>query len=290
MARQNKIWQITMALLGVVIYAVGVKFFVVPLGLYNGGILGFAQVIRTVLADTFHITTSFDLAGVIYYLVNIPIFILAFRRLRRELIWRTLLCITVMTVLLSVIPSPTLPPTGTDKLAGCLLGGLIVGFGMGLTFQMGGTGGGLDLVGLMMIQKSPEMSVGRVSLSVNVVLYALCCVLFNVRVALYSIIVSMVSSFTVDRVHYQNINVEVHIITKDLNREMKEAIMAALTRGITVITATGAYTGDGVEVLYILVSKYEVPQLKHIVHEYDPSAFIIVNEGVRVSGHYEKHI
>lgn len=121
-------------------------------------------------------------------------------------------------------------------------------------------------------------------------LYAVCLFLFDISTVIYSLIYASVSAFAMDKVHVQNIIVEAHVITKVHSREMEEEIFMKLGRGMTKWESCGAYTAEHSEMLYILLSKYEVGRLKHIVHKYDPAAFIVVQEGVHVDGNYLKKL
>ena len=76
------------------------------------------------------------------------------------------------------------------------------------------------------------------------------------------------------------------MITKTRNEEMEKEICSSMTRGVTRWDAVGAFTDEQVQVLFVLVSKYELGQLKSIVHKHDPHAFVMINEGVRVVGNY----
>ncbi len=281
----------TVMLMGALVYAFGVNWFVVPSGLYSGGVMGFAQVFRTVLAEYLHITVnSFDIAGLIYYAINIPIFLLAYRHIGKRFFFKNVLCVTAITVFLSMIPIPGDPVLPDDILANCIIGGIICGFGTGLMLKMGGSSGGMDIIGLALIKWRKNFSVGKINLMVNAVLYGICFFLFDVPTGIYSLIYASVSSVAMDRVHAQNINVEVNIVTKASYQAMADEIFTELGRGITKWEAKGAYTGDSAEILYVLLSKYEVGHLKHIVRKYDPKAFIVINEGVTVDGHYLKKI
>ena len=117
-----------------------------------------------------------------------------------------------------------------------------------------------------------------------------CLFLFDVQTVIYSLIYASVSAFAVDKVHSQNINVEVHIITKNASEEMEQEIFSQMERGITKWKGLGAYTDENTELLYMVVSKYEIGRLKHIIRKYDPHAFVVVNEGVNVDGHYLKKL
>lgn len=279
------------AIAGAVVYALGINLFIVPVSLYSGGIMGFAQVIRTVLVEYLHAPfRNFDVAGVIYYLINAPILILSMKRIGRRFFVKTVMCVTIVTVLLSVIPIPAQPILPEDTLACCVIGGIICGVGMGLALKCGGSLGGTDIVGMMLIKWRRDFRVGRVNMSVNVVLYGVCLFLFNVPTVIYSLIYAFVSAFAIDKVHAQTINVEVRVITKKRDDEMEREIFTELDRGVTKWEAVGAYTDEPVHVLYILASKYELSQLKHIVYKYDPHAFVVIDEGVSVVGNYKTRL
>ena len=124
----------------------------------------------------------------------------------------------------------------------------------------------------------------------NLALYSACLFLFDVETALYSVINAAVYSVAIDKLHAQNINVEVNVITKISSQELEREVFSELGRGITKWKTMGAYTHEESHILYIMMSKYEVHQLKTIVHKYDPQAFIVINEGVHVEGNYLKKL
>lgn len=276
------------SLLGVLIYAVGVNLFVVPAGLYTGGVMGICQVIRTILARYFKLNFGgFDIAGVIYYIVNVPIFVIAFTRMGKLFFMKTLAAVTFMTLFLSVIP---IYPVVEDHMASCVVGGILAGAGLGLVLRMGSSGGGMDVIGVVLTKRKKGFSVGMANLMVNLALYTVCLSLFDVEIVVYSVIYSAVNAVAMDRLHTQNINVEVHVITKADTAELEKAVCGELERGVTQWTSMGAYTREESHVLYILLSKYEVHRLKAVIRKYDPNAFMVVNEGVSVDGNFLKKL
>lgn len=273
---------------GALLYAAGINLFVVPAGLYTGGLMGICQVIRTVLADYLGLRfQAIDIAGVIYYIINIPIFLVAFSRIGRMFLVKTLAAVTAITLFISLIPTMVIVK---DTMAACVVGGIISGAGVGIMLRMGSSGGGTDVVGVLLIKWKRDFSVGKVNLLVNLVLYGACIFLFDVGTVVYSVIYAAVYSVAMDKVHTQNINVEVHVITKTDTSTLEKKVFEDLGRGITKWSALGAYTYDRSHVLYIMLSKYEVNRLKTIIREYDPHAFIVVNEGVSVDGNYLKKL
>ncbi|SHH74324.1 Uncharacterized membrane-anchored protein YitT, contains DUF161 and DUF2179 domains [Sporobacter termitidis DSM 10068] len=279
------------ALFGTLIYAAGINLFIVPVGVYSGGIMGICQIIRTILIRFFHVDFgAYDFAGIIYYIINIPLFFLAFRTMGKLFFVKTMICTVAVTFFLTAIPIPAHLLVKDDILTNCLIGGIVSGVGSGLTLIMGGSGGGMDIIGLYYVMRRKRSGVGQVSLAVNVVLYAVCFALFDITTAVYSIIVAVADSIAIDRLHTQNINVEVMIISKKDMRQFQSDFMSQLGRGLTKWNITGAYTNENSEIFYIILSKYEVAQLRHLVRKYDSEAFIVVNEGVRVDGNYLKKL
>ncbi len=277
-----------MCVLGSSLYALGVNLFIVPSGLYSGGVMGICQVIRTLLVQVGGMDFgNFDIAGLIYYLINIPLFVLAFTRMGGKFFAKTVVSVTAMTAALTLIPTVRIVE---DAMASCAVGGIISGFGVGIILRMGGSGGGMEIVGMMLTKWRRDFSVGKVNMFVNLVLYGICLFLFDVEVVVYSIIYAAAYSLAMDKVHVQNINVEATIITKTDTKALEQEIFEELYRGITKWTSMGAYTHDESHILYVLLSKYEVSRLKTMVRKHDPNAFIVVNEGVSVHGNFLKKL
>lgn len=276
-------------LVGSFIYAVGINLFIVPAGLYTGGVMGICQLIRTVLMDYLHLSFGkMDIAGILYYIVNIPILLIAWRRVEHLFVVKTLVTVTGMTLFLSLVP--VVDVMSGDQLTKCLIGGIIAGCGCGIVLLMGGTSGGMDIIGIMLMKRGSRISIGQINLFANLLLYTVCAMLFQLPTAIYSIIFAFVSAFTVDKLHTQNINVEVTIITKIDSHDMEQEILNALRRGVTKIQGEGEYTEEPVNVLYILASKFEVNRLRSIISKHDPHAFVVVKNNAVVYGNYLKKL
>ena len=273
---------------GGVLFAIGVNLFLVPLNLYSGEIIGIAQIIRTILIEYFHLSFgTFDIAGIINFLCNIPLFILAYKSLSFKFFVRTLLCVIAQTIAFSCIPIPTISIID-DVLTSCIVAGLVTGFGIGIALRSMGCGGGLDILGVYLSKKSEHISVGKLALIVNVFVYAVCAFLFDLQTAIYSVIYMAVFSLVVDKTHYQNINMSVMIFTKHKN--VQQEIMKQTGRGVTYWQGAGAYTDTQTYVLVTIINKYEVNQIKKIIYTQDPNAFVICHEGMSVSGNYERRL
>lgn len=275
-------------LFGTFLYSLGMNLFVVPAGLYTGGIMGLSQLLRTLILHMTGWTPKMDIAGLINYALNLPLLFIAWKRLDKRVVFKTLLSVTGTTIFLSLIPQRDI--LSGDELARCLIGGMLCGCAIGMILWMGGTSGGMDLLGMMLIKSGSNTSIGHVNLVWNLMLYAICACAFSLSTAIYSILFSFVSTTAMDKLHMQNINVEVTVITKVRSAEMEHEILVDLHRGITRYQGVGEYTGENVDIFYILASKYEIGRLRAIVLKYDPHAFIVAKDGAVVYGNYKRKI
>lgn len=285
----NKGLRLVGGLLGSLLMSVAINVFIVPQGLYAGGAYGLCQVIRTLLQTKLGVEASFDLAGVLYFFVNLPLFLLAFRTLGRTFCLKAGICTVSNSVFLALIPSPAVPII-PDPLTSCMIGGILVGFAAGLVLSCGCSTGGLDILGLYLSKKNNKFTVGRFCISFNVCLYLLCFILFDATTAIYSAIYNVLSNLFLDRLHRQNVSVQLLIFTKSKDPALPKYIMEQLDRGVTYWQAKGAYTGDDVQVLCVCLSKYEIDTLEQVIRDIDPNAFFVMQEGVRVVGNFKRHL
>lgn len=278
-------WYLT----GTTLFACGINILITPLGLYNGGFMGVAQLLRTVLVQGLQLTflSKFDIAGIIYYLINIPLFYWAWKEMGRSFLVKSIITVTVQTLWMTFVPIPK-EPIFSDYLTACIIGGLVVGTGVGMILRGRSSGGGQDIVGVIFAKKYPNFSVGKITIMMNVAVYGVCLWMFDIEIVVYSLIYTTILAMACDRMHVQNINMSAMIFTKQ--EGVAQALLTQLGRGVTTWEGTGAYTNENSHILYVMLSKYEIEQMKEIVHEIDPHAFIVINEGSTVVGNFEKRL
>ena len=278
------------AVVGELISAAALNLFIVPLNLYNGGLLGLCQIIRTLMQEYLHISFgAYDVAGIFYFIINIPILLFAYKTLGRSFVLKTLICTASYSLFYSLIPIPATPIV-EDYLTACLLGGILAGVGSGIVLTCGGSGGGLDIVGLCLSKRGSAFTVGKFSLSFNAFLYAACLILFSPAVAIYSVIYNFFTAMVLDRVHQQNVSVQALIFTREDQDALARFIIEKLGRSVTNWNGVGAYTGEGVHVLCVCLSKFEIEELLHAVHTMDPHAFVTAQEGTRIYGNFTRKV
>ena len=286
----NRWLRLVAAVAGEFIAAMALNLFIVPLNLYTGGVMGVCQLVRTLLQTYLGLDLGpYDVAGILYFLANVPILLYAYKNLGKALVAKTLICTVSYSLFYSIIPIPTAPIID-DYLTACLLGGILTGIGSGIVLTCGCSSGGLDVVGLCLSKRGSSFTVGKFSLTFNVFLYSACLILFSPEVAIYSVIYNFFTSMVLDRMHQQNVSVQALIFTREDEGILSRFIIDKLGRSVTYWTGTGAYTGEGVHVLCVCLSKYEIEELLHAVHSIDPHAFLTVQEGARVYGNFPKKL
>ena len=286
----NRWLRIVAAVAGELIAAAALNLFIVPLNLYTGGIMGVCQLIRTLLQTHLGVSLgTYDIAGILYFLANVPILLFAYKALGLGLVAKTIICTVSYSLFYSIIPIPSAPIVD-DYLTACLLGGILTGIGSGIVLTCGCSSGGLDVIGLCLSKRGSGFTVGKFSLTFNVFLYTACLILFSPEVAIYSVIYNFFTSMVLDRMHQQNVNVMAMIFTHADEHILGQFIIDNLGRGVTYWNGTGAYTGQGVHVLCVSLSKYEIEELLHAVRTIDPQAFLTVQEGVRIYGNFRKKL
>ena len=290
----NTLWlrhrpiQLLAVLAGAGIYAAGLNLFVLPLQLYSGGVPGLAQLLELAVEALFSgVSSGINLYGVLYFLLNIPPLALAWRYLGRIFLVKTVEGVVAISFFMAVIPVPVNPILG-ETIASVLIGGVIAGCGIGVLLTAGGSGGGLDIIGVLAARTLPQFSVGKLTVYCNVALFIAYLLLLDISTALYSLIFMVFYSMFLDRTHYQNINVRLMIFTKKSGVDWD--IMKKTARGVTEWKGVGAYTGEPTNVLVTIINKYEIATFLEIIHSTDPSAFIIRDDGVAVSGNFEKRL
>ena len=280
-----KLEDIIKMIIGTFMFSIAINVFVVPNNLYTGGVLGISQLIRSVITSIFKIEIDFDISGLIYYIINIPLFIAAYKNLSKPFFYRTLLVITIQTILLSIIPTQSIVK---DTLTNILVGGLLGGAGLGIILSCGASTGGSDIIGLIIAKKNNELSVGKLGLIINLFVYSITGLLYGLETMIYSVIYSFIDNLTIDKMHEQNICSTAFIFCKTNPKEINDYIKNELGRDFTYWDAKGGYDDSRTYIIYTALTKYELIKLERKIKESDFNAFMIKSEGIGIKGEFEK--
>lgn len=258
-------------LLGSLMQAVALRVFLVPAHLASGGVSGISQLIN-------HFT-GWPI-GVMVLIGNIPIFVLGWRFLGgRRFAARTATAIVSYSLALDfLLLLPFFPKNGLvqdDIFLNSLYGAVVAGVGYGLVYRARGTSGGSDVLARILNHwRGVPMTQSYLMVDSAVILAA--GFVFGWKEALYAIITLYVSGLVAETVLEGGGTVRTAMIVTSKPKEIADEILVELERGVTVLAGTGAYTGEERPVLYCVVTRAEIAQLKAIVHEADPSAFMVI--------------
>lgn len=281
--------QLIVVILGIFLYTVSIKLFILPNNLYNGGTMGLSQLIRTFILKYSKININFDLATPIYYILNIPLFIVAYKKLGKIFFSRTFFCVTLNTIFLAIIPNIEMPLVD-DILTNILIGGVLAGIGCGIALSVGASTGGTDIIGIIITRKFPKISVGNVGLSFNIFIYGLTGVFGGISTMIYSILYSIFDSIMVDKTHMNNICSSTYIISKNKPNNIINYIKYELNRDVTYWEAIGGYDNSKSYIIYTVLSKMEQLSLDSNLKELDKTAFVVSENNVLVKGNFQKKI
>ena len=285
--RKHFLHRILLVVGGNILFAVGVNMIITPMNLYSSGFTGISMLLRLFIVDFLHFPQipGVDYLGIIYYIINVPLFILAYRVLGKEFCVTSMISIGIASLAMALVPVSR-EPIFNDYLTACLVGGLVSGTGAGIVLKGGTSGGGQDIIGVALSKTHPNFSVGKISIAINAVIYGICFLLFDIRIVVYSMIYAVTNAIALDYQHTQNINVQVMIFTK--KEGITDKVLHELRRGLTYWKGVGGYTDESTYVLTTMVTKYELPALIDIVKSVDPNAFVMVNEGTKIYGNFQK--
>ena len=260
---------------GSAVFAASVTVFSAPNEIAPGGLTGIATVLNYLFAWPI---------GTAILIMNIPVFLIGAAKLGIKFLAKTLFASVLVSVFIDLFTALIPAYTGNPMLA-AIYGGLLSGTGLALVFLRGGTTGGADIAAKLISLKFPHISVGRIFLILD-----LCVILFatavyrNVESGLYAIIFIFVSSQLVDRILYGADKGKIMLVISGRSKEIAGEIMLKLSRGVTLLKASGAYTGEDKQVLMCAVRLSETARLHTIVKSLDRDAFIIVADAGEISG------
>ena len=264
--------------LGTAVMAVATSSIYDPAGLVTGGFSGLAIVIKQLSQMLFGKGVPLWVTNLV---LNIPLFLFGIR-MSRDFLVKTIFGTLMNTFWIAVLPVLQLVPD--DRMLSALFGGVLMGAGIGLVFIGNGTTGGTDMLAALIRRWMPHYTIAQIMQVLDAIIVLIGAGVFGITYALYALIaiysVSKVSDGIIEGMKYS----KAAFIITDYYKEIADAIMTQLDRGLTGLDATGMYSGDKKTVLYCVVSKKEIVELKDIVAKIDPKAFVIVTDAREVFG------
>ena len=271
---KNMIWCVEI-LAGAAIFAFGFDLFLARKDLNAGGISGLAMVLQHIL--------GFGSLGTITMMMNLPLFIIGGMKIGRKFFWGSLVGMVSSSLFLDLFM--LLPALDLEPLMATLYGGVVCGVGLGIVFVVGASTGGSDIIVRLLKLKWQHVPIGMINICFDACVVLLTGIVFNdISKSLYSGITIFVMGQVIDAVVYRFDYSKVVIIVSREYATIAKRIGSDLDRGATFLEAEGAYSGNATKVVFTVVKKQQVAELKHLVVSIDPHAFIVVQEAHQVLG------
>ncbi|MEM1505038.1 YitT family protein [Domibacillus sp. 8LH] len=258
--------------IGAILMAIGIEIFLVPNSIMDGGIVGISIILSSITGVKI---------GLFLFLLNIPFFFLGYKQIGKTFALSTIFGITVLAIF-STFLHPVAAFT-SDILLASVFGGIALGAGVGTVIRYGGSLDGTEILAILINKRLP-FSVGEIVMFFNVFIFLWGGFVFGWDRAMYSVLTYFVAFKTIDVVIQGLDESKSAWIISDQYKEIGEAIIARLGRGVTYLDGEGAYTGEDKKVIFCVITRLEEAKLKSIVEDLDEGAFLAVADIAEVRG------
>jgi uncharacterized membrane-anchored protein YitT (DUF2179 family) len=248
---------------GILCAAMGIKGFLLSSHFIDGGVTGVSMLVSQV--------TGVQLA-ILLPAINLPFVALGLHQMGAAFAVRSAVGISGLALALAFVPFPDVTP---DLVLTAVFGGFLLGAGIGLAIRGGGVLDGTEIAALLISRRGDVLRVGDVVLAFNAVLFLSAIALLGVEPALYSILTYLAAARTLDFVIHGIDEYTAVTIVSDRNGQIRQRIMHALGRGVTIYRGVGGMSGHERDILYCVITRLEIGKIKAIVREIDPDAFVV---------------
>ena len=261
--------------IGTIIVAIALELFLIPNTILDGGITG----ISILLYKQFHIPLYLLVVA-----INIPFIYMGYRNLGRNFLIRTIYSMASFALFLKFFE--IFSPVTEEILLATSFGGALLGFGVGLVIHFGGCVDGTESVAII-ISKKTNLSIGQIILIFNLIIYSIAGIMYGIDRALYSLLTYFITYHVIDYISEGLQQVKAALIITEKGTTLSKEIYNRLGRTTTTIKGKGLISGDK-EVLYCVLTRIEIYELRHIVEEMDESAFVTISDVSDIIGNHIK--
>ncbi len=253
-------------MLGAFLAAFSLRVFLLPNSIIDGGTVGIALILSRLFGESY----------LSYFLIvlNVPFIYMAFRHIRRTFV--IYMCVAVLLFAAFLMVASHIPPFLGDPIEVIVVGGALLGVGVGLIIRHGGCVDGTEILAIL-INRKKGYTVGQVVMFINIFIFTAYGWIFqNWHFALQSLITYIVAFKMIDLVIMGLDELKSAIIISSKPQQLANIIMDELGLGLTIMHGKGGFSGDSREILYIIVERLDLAELKEIVLREDPTAFMAI--------------
>ena len=254
------------------VYALAINYLYLPNKIISGGVTGIAMLIA-------HLTNIS--IGSLIIIINIPIFIIGYKQLGKLFVLYSILFVASSSFFIDITSKVTTQVD--DLLLAAVFGGLMIGISVGITFRLGGSTAGVDIIAAILNRKY-SLSIGEVILAINSVVIIASAFIYRIEYALYTLIAMFVTSKSMDIAQVGLMGRKTIFIISDNADQISDRLLNELGRGVTYLSGEGAFTHQSKKIIMCVITRLEITQLKEIVFRADPSAFLTISDTKEVVG------
>ena len=267
--------QYAMITLSCALYAVGFNWCFDPNHLSVGGFTGIAQIIHFLLPRL--------PIGVLVVVLNLPLFVLSWKRTGKMWLIPTLYATVVSSVMIDLL-SQVYRFRAMEPMLAAVYGGVTVGVSCGLLLRQNATTGGTELAARLLKRRFAGLSIGTLCLTIDcIVVVAYAAVFRDLTQALYAVVALYIISKAMDQVVYGGSRAKMALIISEQYRQITQRLLA-LDRGVTLLDGRGGFSGREKQVVLCAFSRGQIMRVKAVVKEADPDAFIIMCDAHEIFG------
>ncbi|WP_029332675.1 YitT family protein [Exiguobacterium oxidotolerans] len=279
-SKKKRTEKISFLLIGTLLYSLYISLLLSPNDIGSGGIMG----ITLIFQELFNTPI-----GLTQLVLNIPLFLLGFRFLRKRFMLLSGIIVLISSFLIDWIPTQVVPESLNDPLVASIFAGLVSGLAMALIFFGGASTGGLDILGKFFYARFHNWPLPRIFLMQDLVIYILVWLVFDLKHVMYALIMSFVRAKALQTVYSFYSASKQCIIICEKADEINDVITKELGRGVTILDARGGYSNRTKKMVYVVVQNNEIVRLQEIVSSVEPNAFVTFSEIHTVFGNYKEH-
>ncbi len=265
-------WNLFLITTGTVIYSAAIKGIVVHHGFIPGGVFGLGLLI--------HYLNPALSAGLLYFVLNLPLFVVSWVGVGKRFFWYSLYAMVVATVAYEALE---LNFGIQDQLYAAIAAGGIIGFGGGIVLRSLGSNGGLDVVAVLLNQKY-NIGIGRTYFAANFLIFAASLLVLEIDLVIASLILVFIASVVLEYTLALFNQRKLVLIISDHHQAIATEMMAQLKMGATFIPASGAYSRRETKVIMTITNNIVLKRLEALVFTKDPGAILIVENTFNVLG------
>jgi uncharacterized membrane-anchored protein YitT (DUF2179 family) len=266
------LWNLLLIFAGSVICAVAIKGILIPKQFLAGGVTGLALLCH-------YIFPSLPL-GFVYFLLNIPLFVIGWMFVGKRFFWYSLAGMIIFSAVI-FWPYPVFPVE--DMILNALTAGIITGLGSGMILRSLGSAGGLDILSIILFKRF-SIRPGTTVMTFHAIMLFLALFRLPMERVLYTLIYFFINAYVVNLVVIGLSQRKAIMIISFQWKEISQQIMEKLQRGVTIVRGSGGYSGQQFHILYSVITLTELSRFKEMIRKIDPGAFVVVSDTLEVMG------